>query len=109
MLNQSEKAATYVDSATMRRSEDGVRMWILRDFSKMQVLSDTRFLSIVELHEYDCKERKMRVLHSTAYENHMGKGSPSFTSPNTPWEWRYTVPGSISDAEMDIVCQNPPG
>lgn len=104
VIGENAEIAFYVDSDTIRRSGNTVKMWSLINYSAPQKLGKEKsFMSGVSLSEYDCGERKARVLQSTPFKGKMREGEALFTS-NTVGEWSYPLPGSVSYAELEIAC-----
>lgn len=53
--------------------------------------------------EFDCKDRKLRMLSYIAYSEHMGNGGivPNDVVTN---QWERVIPGSIGDALWKYAC-----
>lgn len=53
--------------------------------------------------EFDCKDKKLRMLSYTAYSEHMGNGEivPNDVVTN---QWERVMPGSIGDALWKYAC-----
>jgi len=65
----------YVAPATIRRSGDHARMLNLFDFKTRQVFEGKPFLSTRNEYEFDCARSRQRMLGTTGFSGHMGKGT----------------------------------
>jgi hypothetical protein len=54
--------------------------------------------------EYDCKEKKQRVLFISFYSGHMGKGE-TVVIHNERGDWKPTSPGSAAEAVFEFACR----
>lgn len=96
----------YTDPATVRKAGNTVKMWELIDFNAAQVSTEGRpYMSSKSQSEYDCKEKRTRVLYFTLHSEHMGRGETVFTGSN-PRYWIPVVPGSGSAGLREIACGN---
>ena len=93
----------YVDTATIRRNGNLVKMWILSDYKEVEVFAGKSFLSIRALSEYDCKDEKIRVLSENGFSGQMGKGRISYNDED-PKKWFAVAPGTNGEAQWKIAC-----
>ena len=85
--------AAYADRQSIRRSGTMVSMHGLYDFRRQDFTPEGRGLySTAVLREYDCKERRVRLLSSIDFSGHMGAGEAVSTSHRTG-RWRNTTGG----------------
>jgi putative SOS response-associated peptidase YedK len=67
---------TYVEPASIRKAESIVTMEHLWDFTVPQYTQgNKRFRSLKARSEYDCKEKRVRVLASSFYEGKQADGA----------------------------------
>lgn len=66
----------YINPESIRREGDLVTMWQLIDFTWMQgnPRGSTRFLSTKTHKQFDCAEKRLRLLAFTEFSGGMGKG-----------------------------------
>jgi hypothetical protein len=71
--SESEAGTGYVDRATITRSGDNVTMWELTD---CKVVPDrgNPYKSVKRQFEFDCKDKRIRVLSSSACAGNMASG-----------------------------------
>ena len=71
----------YADKASIRREGSMARMSGMYDFSRQDFTPDGKALySSVVLREYDCAQRRVRLLSSIDFSGHMGGGEAVSTS-----------------------------
>ncbi len=95
----------YVDSETIQRDGNLVTLWQLIDFKWMQgsPRGPTRFLSTTTHKQFECAERRLRLLAFTEYSNRMGTGMPAggYVDKN---KWLPVEPESINQALWEVHC-----
>ncbi|GKS63704.1 hypothetical protein YTPLAS72_10080 [Nitrospira sp.] len=72
----------YVDPSTIRRDGDLVTLWQLTDYKMMQgnapfgqfMMGPHRFFSTKSQKEFDCANKRVRLLASSEHSQHMGTG-----------------------------------
>jgi len=77
----------YVAPASIRRSGDKARMLDLFDFKNRQAFDGKPFFSARNEFEYDCARSRQRMLGTTGFSGHMGKGAVVASSDGAgAWE-----------------------
>ena len=73
-----ELQTLYVDPDTFRREGNLVTLWQLIDYKWMQggSRSPNRFLSTKTHKQFDCTNKRLRLLAFTEFSRHMGTGIP---------------------------------
>ena len=78
MVGESEDGMiAYANPATIRKSGNNVKMWIIYDYKTAQAdpFGGTKpYMSTKIQHEYDCKGEQIRVLAASLHTGNMGKG-----------------------------------
>jgi Surface-adhesin protein E len=95
----------YVDSDTIRRKGNLVKMWELRDYTNIRTVEAGSLLSVKALNEYDCAEERQRVLALVEYSNNMGRGKLVYTDSITG-EWSQIVPETVGQTMLKLACGN---
>ena len=102
----SESAAGigYVDRDTIVRSGDNVTMWELTDY---RVVPDHQnpYKSVKRQFEFDRKDKRLRVLSTSAYSDQMRKGQV-VTAANDAGAWTAVTPSSVGHILWTIVCSS---
>jgi cellobiose-specific phosphotransferase system component IIB len=106
----------YVDPATVHKNGNLVNMVVLVDhqsgLSKGMDNKIAKFFSMSKgditkswevQDEFDCKDKKLRMLSYIAYSEHMRSGD---IVPNdmVTGDWKPVIPGSIGDALWKYAC-----
>ena len=95
----------YVDVNTIRRSANTVKMWTLLDYKQPELDSNGKsYLSSVRISEYDCAERRTRVLQASRYQGKM-RGGDMVSSTNHTFSWDYVEPGTVGETILEIACK----
>ena len=80
------------------------RMSGMYDFSRQDFTPDGKGLySSVVLREYDCAQRRVRLLSAIDFSGHMGAGEAVSTSARLG-RWEGIVPGALDEAYWNIAC-----
>lgn len=101
---EEEKAdgfIAYADPASIRKTGNRVKMWSLVDYKI--TMEEIGVTSSKSQDEYDCKEKKQRVLFISFYSGHMGKGE-TVVIHNERGDWKPTSPGSANEAILKFAC-----
>lgn len=92
----------YYDPVSMQRSGNMAKMWEMWDFKTTQDIGGQRVLSVTIRYEYDCKSARRRMLSTTGFSGHGGKGVVVDTGTEVdPWE--PVSPGYIEEM-WKVAC-----
>jgi len=99
----------YVDTTTIRKTDNKTRMWDLIDFETAQKISNKGanilFKSSKTQSEYDCKKKQQRQLYMSLYTENLGKGEVVLTD-NNPTKWEpIPASGSAVEALWKLACE----
>jgi hypothetical protein len=103
---QEPSATVYAARSTIHRSGNLVKMWGMYDFKTARSFEGKQYLSLKNQMEHDCAGARGRLLSSTAYSDHMGKGRVVISDTSFSPAWQTVRPGSGSPAEAlaKIAC-----
>lgn len=106
MGGQPRIFAVYADRASVAATGDGVLMSGLYDFLMPDLSADGQpHASTVVLREYDCREKRVRLLAYFDYAGRMASGKViSPPAARGPGRWEPVVPGAIDEAFLAIAC-----
>ena len=93
----------YVDPTTIRRKGDLVKVWALTDYTTMQTVADTSFLSSKAQNEFDCAEERQHELSVTWFSGNMGNGNGVWNNSDET-KWRPVAPGSVGQGVWKFAC-----
>ena len=98
-------ASAYADKATLRRTGPLAKMSGMYDFRRQDFTPAGRGLfSTVVLREYDCGERRVRLLSSIDFSGAMGTGEVVDSSTRAG-RWESIVAGGVDEAYWIIACK----
>jgi hypothetical protein len=107
-LDRNVNQTLYVDSASIRKVGNRVKMWNLYDLNNINSDIGKPFNSIKMHDEYDCKEEKSRTLAIYTYAENMGGGA-AINAVETPGKWKDVVPDSVIVILWKYACENRKG
>ncbi len=98
--------AAYADKASIVKSGEGVQMSGLYDFLMPDLSADGLPQgSTVVLREYDCKDKRVRLLAYVDYAGRMGSGKViSPPGAKGPARWEPVVEGALDEAFLAVAC-----
>ncbi len=95
----------YIDPASIRREGNLVMLWQLTDFVWMQgnYVGTPRFLSTTNQKQFDCAEKRVRLLAFTEYYGRMatGRADAGYVDQEN---WLPVEPESINHALWEVAC-----
>ncbi|MBI3355211.1 MAG: hypothetical protein HY038_00270 [Nitrospirae bacterium] len=101
----------YFDPDTIRREGHLVTIWQLTDYKSMQgnvglgrfLLDPSRFLSTMTHKQFDCAEKRLRLLAYMEFLSHMGTGRRNDGYVDKE-NWLPVEPESINQALWELAC-----
>jgi hypothetical protein len=106
-VHEYTKATVYVNLATIQRDENLVKMWSMSDYKSPQHAHQKEsFRSIKTQAEFDCNERKRRIVSITLYSGKKSDGDVVYSNAYFDKPWLPIVLGSLEDHEWEIACKN---
>ncbi len=99
-------ATIYMDSDTIRRNGNLVKVWQLIDFKTVQAGIGMSFLSSKSRWQYDCTEANLQPLAMMEFTGHMGEGTVGFSNYDEG-KWTPVSPGSIAHGSWEVACKKP--
>jgi hypothetical protein len=101
-VSVSAAGNTYVDTATILKAGDKVKMWKLMDY-KIVADPNSPYKSVKRQYEYDCKGKLRRLLFASSFSDRMGKGE-ILTTVDEPANWMPIVRGSVGEILWKVAC-----
>ncbi len=95
--------AIYVDPASIQRSGNMSKMWILTDYKTANKDMGEAYLSTKDQNEYDCKEVKVRRRASSQHSKNMGGGKVVYSDSYTT-RWKPVPPDSGIEILWKFAC-----
>lgn len=100
-VTDNEEAIIYADLSTVSKSGNLVKMWDLTDLRKKN--PGDNYLSSKTQHEFDCKEKKSRVLNFSTFSGQMSSGN-SLNTSNRVHDWLPVKPGGVAGELWAAAC-----
>jgi hypothetical protein len=98
------RLTVYADRETIGRAGDFAKMRSLFDFSIPKLLGGKgEYRSVKFQEEFDCSQRRFRVLSLDWYADNMSRGEP-IASTSVGSEWKPVSPGSVDEAVWEAAC-----
>jgi hypothetical protein len=97
----------YADPMTIHQDGNSVKMLAMTDFKVTHVAGGLSFLSIKSQREFDCKDRKARILSFAWYPKNMGNGVAVHTDDEA-FEWESVRADTTIEALWKIACSGCP-
>ncbi len=93
----------FITKSTTQQISQYKRVWTREEFSSNSEMSkDLKVRSARHLEEYDCREKKMRLISYTTYKK------PNLTelyfSDDLAGDWIYISPKTVDSMVFDVVC-----
>ena len=97
------RLTVYADLETISRADDYAKIWGLLDFVPKLLKGKGEYSSIKFQEEFDCSQRRFRVLSLDWYSDNMSRGEP-IASASVGSEWKPVSPGSVDEAVWEAAC-----
>jgi len=97
----------YIDPDSIRREGNLVTLWQLINFKWMQgsARGPARFMSTKTYKQFDCGEKRVRLLAYTDFSHQMGTGIPTNGYVDSDI-WIPVEPDSMNQALWEVACEN---
>ena len=99
-MGEPDEGVYYLDPATISKDRNLRRVSELID---LNARDRDGGLSRRYLKEYDCKEKRLRLLSGSTLSGPLAAGKPLFSVSN-PGKWNDVASGSIAEAILKFVC-----
>ena len=102
------KATVYADLSTMPREGNLVKMWALFDYkTELGMHGGPGALSSKNQYEYECAEKRQRLLASMWFSGHMASGETvhQFAGPR---RWQPVLPEGPGHSLWSAACSDNP-
>ena len=104
LVRSNEDFDAYADLATVRKDGNTVQMWTLADLKTSHQIEGITFLSGKTQYEFDCNEKRIKILSLTAHSRNMGAEEPVYSNAS-PQQWEPVPAGSIVESIWMIACK----
>jgi hypothetical protein len=96
----------YTDPATIHREGNIVKMWNVYNYHSEKLgPKGSMYLSMDQQEEFDCVEKKMRVLYFSYRSGNLGEGDPVYSKSYTEdLRWDPIEPDSRGEYLLKLAC-----
>ena len=91
---------TYIDPASIQKTGAIIQVW---EFTDLKQRGANEEMSKRYLSEYDCKDRRSRILSISGYSEAMLRGKTLYSDTSNQ-EWDYVAPDTLLEDILDRVC-----
>jgi hypothetical protein len=95
---------TYADPMSIRRTGDVAAMRVLTDYKAPQAYKGAQIRSASARGEYDCENRRSRVVSSSLHADPMGAGDAVVTN-SAPSDWAPVAQQSTGEVLWKLACR----
>jgi hypothetical protein len=101
----SANATFYLNEDTIRSDGSMTRMWNITDYRELQTWEGYSFFSSKSQSEYDCEQRRVRIITEQGFTGHMAQGKPTYQI-DEPRPWQPILPGTTGEVRFRVACRN---
>jgi hypothetical protein len=93
----------YIDLDNIHRNGHVITLWALFDYKTIQSIVGGPWLSSKAQRQFDCAEKRIRLLGYMTFTGNMGSGEPVFSNSGQS-QWEPIVPDSIDSNLWEYAC-----
>ncbi|MBX3332135.1 MAG: hypothetical protein KF722_17145 [Nitrospira sp.] len=103
LVDGNDKANVYVDTETISRKGDTVRVWVLDDLKTVHNRGFSKYLSVRAQEEHDCVKERFRLLELENTSGNMGAGDVMYKKSGQS-DWTPIPRGTLAQSVAKFVC-----
>jgi len=103
LVDRNDKAKVYVDSETINRNGDVVRVWVLDDLKTAYNRGFNSFLSTRAQEEHDCAKQRFRLVAIERFAGNMGTGNSIYKKTGES-AWAPIPRETMAQSVWKFVC-----
>jgi len=103
LVDGNAKAKVYVDTETISRKDDMVRVWVLDDLKTFHTRGFSKYLSIRAQEEHDCVKERFRLRALENFSGNMGAGDVIYKKSGESG-WSPIPRGTLAQSVWKFVC-----
>ena len=104
LVDGNDKAKVYLDSETISRDGDWVRVWVLDDLKAAQSRGLRKYRSSRAQEEHDCTRERFRLLELEYFSGNMGSGEALYKTSGES-DWAPIPRGTLAQSVWNFVCR----
>lgn len=103
LVDRNDKAKVYVDSESISRNGEVVRVWVLDDLKTAHTRGFSTFFSTVAQEEHDCSKERFRLVVMEQFAGNMGTGNSIYKKAGES-HWAPIPRGTMAQSVWKFVC-----
>ncbi len=103
LVDGNDKAKVYVDTETISRKGEWVRVWVADDLKTAQTRGFRKYLSTRAHEEHDCAKERFRLLALEYFSGNMGSGEALYKTSGES-DWAPIPRGTLAQSVAQFVC-----
>lgn len=103
----TDEAVVYADRSNASRIGNVVRVTSVTDLKRPLTIEQGVVRSVVAVEEYDCGNRRLKLLSLIFHGGAMGEGKVVLPRRGGPGEWGLIEKGSLAESKLKVVCAWP--
>jgi hypothetical protein len=103
LVDRNDKAKIYIDSESISRNGEVVRVWVLDDLKTAHTRGFNSFLSTRAQEEHDCAKARFRLVAIEQFAGNMGTGNSIYKKSGES-NWAPIPRGTMAQSVWKFVC-----
>ena len=106
-VGEVDTALVYVAVDSTRYTGYVAKVWVLYDYKAahhLKLEDDKYYWSVKAQQEFDCKEKRSRILYLAWYSGEMGKGNNVKSKATPKMNWTPVIPESFGESLWKWEC-----
>ncbi|BFU89647.1 MAG: hypothetical protein NTAFB01_08340 [Nitrospira sp.] len=103
LVGDNERARVYLDTETINRSGEWVRVWVVDDLKIAETRGLRKYLSTRAHEEHDCIKERFRLLALEYFSGNMGSGEALYKTSGES-DWTPIPRGTLAQSVWRFVC-----
>ncbi|MGE3976187.1 MAG: surface-adhesin E family protein [Nitrospira sp.] len=104
LVDGNERARVYLDTETINRSGEWVRVWVVDDLKIAETRGFRKYLSTRAHEEHDCIKERFRLLALEYFSGNMGSGEALYKTSGES-DWAPIPRGTLAESVWRFVCR----
>ena len=104
LVDGNERARVYLDTETINRSGEWVRVWVVDDLKIAETRGFRKYLSTRAHEEHDCAKERFRLLALEYFSGNMGSGEALYKTSGES-DWTPIPRGTLAQSVWKFVCK----
>jgi hypothetical protein len=103
LVDANDRAKVYIDTETISRQGEWVRVWVMDDLQTAQAWGLRKYFSTRGQEEHDCARERFRLLALEYFSGNMGLGEALYKTAGES-DWAPLPRGTLAQSVWKFVC-----